>query len=317
MNSKLATLLFFVATPALTLPAVAQDVANVQPSHAALMRSGLNNAVQQGVFPMQPADLYNAVLSTITDVESGKSIEAAAKEHQVRASVLRRLMEMATPETQPAVNVSFPTVSAVKPALSLRPQQPVRVAEPKVNEKEVKQLAKALKQIEKLQKEQQQLWSEVKDLKSRQKQIKKQGDYFIARLNSIEKREEQQDIFLAVKPQPKAEPPEESPESDPQIIRAPSLQVATRPTSRPVAIYPKAQASSNIDELTPVQIAHAIRRGLNLRGRKEVPYGSRDYRKVQGAMRLLNRGNSLENAARRVRLSSSVLKTLAGYGGVQ
>jgi hypothetical protein len=308
MSKKANALIFTCAVAGVAL---AGSPAAAQSNSAVALRSGLNAAVQQGIMPLDPPHLYDAVVNTISSVESGLSVQEAASQNQVQPVVLIRLMELgrSRPSYQPA---SFPTQTVMETVPIV-----AEAVEPKLSKEERKEqsrLEKALARIEALEQQIESLDGQVTDISKRQRKIEKQSEFFIAQIKSLDSRFEQQQEFLASleslqnnavaeapKPEVQAQKPEPVQIVSADIVQAPKLP--PQPTSEPAP------------EMTPIDMAHALRRGLShTQGRKEVPYGSYPYRQVQSSIRRLGSGASLEAAAKSVRIDVAVLETLIKYG---
>jgi hypothetical protein len=93
---------------------------------------------------------------------------------------------------------------------------------------------------------------------------------------------------------------------------------ATRPGSQislNTPIQRPQAAGGNQDKNSSIQQANDIAYGLLIAGNKgHINYGSRMYRKVQTAIRLLRRGESKERAARQANIPKSVLEQLIKWG---
>lgn len=80
---------------------------------------------------------------------------------------------------------------------------------------------------------------------------------------------------------------------------------------------PQAGNSSQIegDRETSIRYANDLTSGLVIADKQgQIKYGTKTYRQVQSAIRLLRRGHSLEEAARRAKVSPSVLRQLIAWG---
>lgn len=274
----------------------------------------------------QGSALYNGVINWVRAVEGGKSEQEAFEQTGIVEETIETLTRV---RTIPVVQASAPppqTEKVSKRAERKERKQKERALKDEAKEQKEKQKIAAKLAKESSAKEQSSKSSSVaalrkriaelerqvvansKSLKDNRKliaQVKQDQGTFLARITDLEK---ESATFLAQVNQDKelaqASQPKEQAEPAP-------VQVAQTPeaTPAPAVERPKSSVEAEVPSLTPVQLAHALKRGL-LKSRSEYPYLSPGYRRVNTAVIKLLRGADLMQAAKASGMSVDALQSL-------
>ncbi|PZD70284.1 hypothetical protein C1752_14789 [Acaryochloris thomasi RCC1774] len=307
-----------------------------------LVRSGLSLANIQGQIPAgSPLDI--AVNQWIDAVEQGASEGDASRQTGVQSNVLQKLTDLGqtTPIAQAPTPEAAPPETAATPVAEAPPEATVTPVS-EVAKTPALELDEKLKAVrERIAALEEQVESNTNELSEQEQilaQVEAQQQTFLARFDDIDAQSKQflaelgdikeTDIASVESPQPQvdqevAAAPEPQPQTVTETEATPESGAETQTTvvitpeeQPPQAIEDSVEVKDSLGELTPIELAHAIKQGLH-QNTEDYPYRSWKYRQVNNAVLILKRGNSIETASKWSGIELKALRKLAGVMPLQ